>query len=303
MSCVFYPGCSLDSTARDYYLSTQAVAGALGLELPEIPDWTCCGSTPAHQSSELLALALPAQNLLAARGKTVAVCCAACYSRLKAANHTLAHDPKARAAVAEALGADYDGSTPVKHLLEIIVRDIGLKKVAERVVRPLKGLRVAAYYGCLLVRPPEVTQFDDPENPTLMDDVLAAAGAETLDWPHKTECCGASYSITDVSIVHQLTRDVLAMARDAGANCIATACPLCQLNLDLRQREIAEKFGESFDLPVFYFTQLLGLAFGLKPAQLGLRSLVVNPEPLLAAAGMLGEQVAGQRQGCTGCGH
>jgi heterodisulfide reductase subunit B len=287
MSYVFFPGCSLESTARDYYLSTQAVAGRLSLELPEMAHWTCCGSTPAHQTSELLALALPARNLLAAGGKTVAVCCAACYGRLKAANHKLARDPAARGRVAQALGADYDGTTPVKHLLEILVRDVGLAKLKARVTRPLKRLRVAAYYGCLLVRPPEVTQFDDPENPRLLDDLLAAAGAEPIEWSHKTECCGASYSITDVEIVQQLSREVLAMARDAGADCIATACGLCQLNLDLRQGDIEKKCGERFGLPVFYFTQLLGLAFGLQPRELGLRSLVVDPMPLLAEKGIV----------------
>jgi len=287
MSYLFYPGCSLESTARDYYLSTQAVAGALGLALPEVPDWTCCGSTPAHQSSELLALALPARNLLAARGETVAVCCAACYGRLKTANHKLAHDPQARASVAAALHADYDGSTQVKHLLEILGRDLGLAKLKARVTKPLRGLRVAAYYGCLLTRPPEVTKFDDPENPRLLDDVLAAAGAEPVEWPHKTECCGASYSITNVEIVHQLSRDILALARDAGADCIATACGMCQLNLDLRQEDIEKQSGEKFQLPVFYFTQLLGLAFGLGPERLGLHSLVVDPMRLLARKGLL----------------
>jgi heterodisulfide reductase subunit B len=287
MSYAFYPGCSLDSTARDYALSTRAVADALGLALPEIPGWTCCGSTPAHQSNGLLALALPARNLQAARGQTVAVCCAACYGRLKKANHVLGNDPLARAAVAEALGSEYDGSTPVKHLLEILVRDLGLPAVAKRVTRPLRGLRVAAYYGCLLVRPPKVTQFDDPENPRILDDLLAAAGAEPVAWPHKTECCGGSSSITDPGIVQALSREVLAMARDAGADCIATACGMCQLNLDLRQGDIEKTNGTTFRLPVFYFTQLLGLAFGLGPRELGLRSLVVDPEELLAAKGLL----------------
>jgi heterodisulfide reductase subunit B len=287
----FYPGCSLESTARDYYLSTQAVSKALGLELPEVKDWICCGSTPAHQSCETLSLTLPAQNLLAAKGNTVAVCCAACYGRLKAANHKIANDPKARAAVAEALGAGYDGSTPVKHLLEIIVRDLGLPKVKARVKRPLKGLRVAAYYGCLLVRPPEVTQFDNPENPRVLDDLLAAAGAEVVEWSHKTECCGASYSITNVEIVQKLSRDILAAARDAGADCIATACGMCQLNLDLRQQEIEQKYSEKFQLPIFYFTQLLGLAFGIEPNELGLQSLVVEPTRLLEEKGLCGAGV------------
>jgi heterodisulfide reductase subunit B len=282
VSYLFYPGCSLEGTARDFHLSTMSVAKALGLELPELPGWICCGSTAAHQSDPLLALALPAKNLAAANGETVAVCCAACYSRLKAANHEIARDAKVRRQVSDIIGADYDGRTPVRHLLEILARDVGPETIAAAVKRPLKGLRIVSYYGCLLSRPPEVTQFDDAENPTLMDKLVDACGAEAVDWPHKTECCGASYSITDVGIVQTLTREILAMAKAAGADCIVTACPLCQLNLDMRQKEIEAKFGESYGLPVFYFTQVLGLALGLEPKALGLGSLVVDPMALVS---------------------
>jgi heterodisulfide reductase subunit B len=282
MSYVFYPGCSLHSTAGGYRLSTEAVARALGLDLPELPDWICCGSTAAHQSNSLLSLALPAKNLLAASGKTMAVCCAACYSRLKVANHQIASTPGIRGQVAGVLGADYDGSTPVKHLLEIIRDEVGLDEIASRVSTPLTGLRVACYYGCLLVRPPDVMRFDDPENPTLLDRVMAAAGAEPVEWPHKTECCGASHSITKAEIVERLSHDILAMASASGGDCIVTACPLCQLNLDMRQRDIEARFGERLGLPVLYFTQLLGLALGLKPRELGLGSLIVDPLPMLS---------------------
>jgi heterodisulfide reductase subunit B2 len=279
----FYPGCSLEGTARDFHLSTLAVAKALGLALPEIPGWICCGSTAAHQTDPLLALVLPAKNLAAAGGRTVAVCCAACYSRLKTANHEIAKDPEVRRKVAQVVGSDYDGRTPVLHLLEILARDVGPKKIAERVTRPLKGMRVVSYYGCLLSRPPEVTNFDDAENPTLMDGLMDALGATPVDWPHKTECCGASYSITDTSIVLTLTREILSMAKLAGADAIVTACPLCQLNLDMRQKDIEAKFGETYNLPVFYFSQLMGLAMGLSPKELGLGSLVVDPKPVLSS--------------------
>jgi heterodisulfide reductase subunit B2 len=286
VSYLFYPGCSLDGTAGDFHSSTRAIMGAFGLEMPEVPDWTCCGSTAAHQSDPLLALALPAKNLLAATGHTVAVCCAACYSRLKTANHEIKKDVASREKVAAVLGADYAGHTPVLHLLEILARDIGVDAISRAVRKPLRGLRVVSYYGCLLTRPPEVTTFDDPENPTLMDKVLEAAGADVVDWPHKTECCGAGHSITDASIVKKLTREILAMAKAAGADCIATACPLCQLNLDMRQKDTERDAGEHYGLPVFYFTQLLGLALGLAPKALGLKSLVVSPRALLAARGI-----------------
>lgn len=286
MSYAFFPGCSMAGTAHDYQKSTLAVSQALGLALPEIPGWTCCGSTSAHQTDHLLSLALPAKNLAAAQGKTVAVGCAACYSRLKTANYEIASDAQMRKTVATVVGQDYDGKTEVLHLLEILARDVGLRKIAQAVRKPLKGLKLVTYYGCLLARPPEVTKFDDAENPTLMDQVLEAAGATILEWPHKTECCGAGYSITDVTIVKRLTREILAMAKAAGADCIATACPLCQMNLDLRQQDTEKASGESFQLPVFYFTQLLGLAFGISRKDLGLRSLVVSPKKVLAALGI-----------------
>lgn len=276
----------MEGTAHDYQKSTVAVSKVLGLELPEIPGWTCCGSTSAHQTDHVLSLALPAKNLVAAEGKTVAVGCAACYSRLKSANYEIANDEQMRKSVAGVVGKDYDGKTEILHLLEILARDVGMKKIADATKKPLKGLKLVTYYGCLLSRPPEVTKFDDPENPTLMDQVLEAAGATILEWPHKTECCGAGYSITDVSIVKKLTREILAMAKAAGAECIATACPLCQLNLDLRQKDTEKASGEQFNLPVFYFTQLLGLAFGLSRKELGLRSLVVSPKKLLADRGI-----------------
>ncbi len=286
MSYVFFPGCSLDGTARDFRRSTLAVAARLGLDLPELPDWTCCGSTAAHGSDALLADALPAKNLSAAAGKTVAVACAACYSRLKAANHHIAGDQAVRARVAEVVGDDYDGRTPVMHLLEILCRDIGRARIAAAIRRPLTGLKVACYYGCLLVRPPQVTRFDDAENPTLMDQLMETAGATPVDWPHKTECCGASFSITDSDIVLELSNRILSMAKAAGVDCIVTACPLCQLNLDMRQKDIEARFSRRYDLPVFYFTQLLGLAMGCTASELSLASMVVAPRALLESKGI-----------------
>ena len=212
--------------------------------------------------------------------------CAACYSRLRTANHHIAGDAALRARVAHVVGRDYDGRTPVLHLLEILGREIGIARVAAAIRRPLAGLKVACYYGCLLTRPPEIANFDDAENPMLMDRLMEAAGAAPLAWPNKTECCGASFSITDSSIVLQLSNRILAMAQAAGADCIATACPLCQLNLDMRQKDIESKFGCRYNLPVFYFTQLLGLAMGCTADELSLSSLIVGPGKLLEAKGI-----------------
>jgi heterodisulfide reductase subunit B len=290
MRYTFYPGCSLDATAKDFYSSTLAMAGKLDLELAELEDWICCGSTAAHNSDPLLADALPARNLRAAHGQTVAVACASCYSRLKMANHHIASDAAVRAKVAQVVGDDYDGLTPVRHLLEILGQDMERKQIAESIRRPLTGLKVACYYGCLLSRPPEVTQFDDAENPTLMDKLLEIAGATPVDWPHKTECCGASFSITDSGLVVELTEKLLSMAQAAGVDCIATACPLCQLNLDMRQKDVETKFGRRYNLPVFYFTQLLGLAMGCSAKEVALEKLVVDPQPLLRSKGLLGNE-------------
>ncbi len=288
MNYVFYPGCSLEGTAKDFHRSTLAVASKLELELPEIKDWICCGSTAAHSSDPLLADALPAQNLRAANGTTVAVSCAACYSRLKMANHHIAGDAEVRTRVAQVVGGDYDGNTPVRHMLEIMGQDMQ-NEIAAAIRRPLTGLKVACYYGCLLTRPPEVTQFDDPENPTLMDRLLETAGATVVDWPHKTECCGASFSIADSSIVVELTDRILAMAQASGVDCIATACPLCQLNLDMRQKDVAAKYGRRYDMPIFYFTQLLGLAMGCSASEVSLDSLIVDPRKLLESKGLGGK--------------
>jgi len=284
MRYAFFPGCSLDSTAKDFLQSTVAVAGALGVQLEEIPDWTCCGSTPAHSTDALLAAALPARNLAIAgdMGLDVVVCCAACYGRLAAANLAIAADPKLRAQVAEAIGREYQGTVRVRHFLQVLKEDVGLSEISGGTSRSLSGLKVACYYGCLLTRPRELSILDDPEDPQLMEQILVAAGAKPVEWPYKTECCGASFSITRTESVKRLGGDILKMAKDSGAECIAVACPLCQANLDLRQSDIEQSIGEEIGLPVFYFTQLLGRALGLSDDALGIGKLVTDPTKVLA---------------------
>ena len=283
MKYTFYPGCSLHSTARDFQESTEAVCAALGVELVELPNWICCGATAAHATSEELALALPAENLCNAAelGDDVVVACAACYNRMQLANLASRNDPAVREEIAKLNGRPYDGSLNVRHILEILVQDVGLDAIRDSVRRDLQGLKVACYYGCLLARPREVSIFDDPENPRLMDECLRAVGAQPIDWPHRTECCGAAHSLTSPGMALRLTGEILSMAKQAGAECVAAACPLCQSNLDLRQKDIESKSNEVFDLPVFYFTQLLGLAFALPETSLGLHRLVVSPAEIV----------------------
>lgn len=279
MKYSFFPGCSLESTAADFQASTLAVAKALGVKLEEIQGWTCCGSSPAHATDPLLAASLPARNLAIAEeaGQDVVVCCAACYGRLASANLAIREDASLRAEVARTIGREYTGSVKVRHLLQVLLEDIGPKEVRDAVTHSLGGMKVACYYGCLLTRPSELSIADDPEDPQLMENLLEAAGAETIEWPYKTECCGASFSITRTDTVKRLSGEILRMAKESGADCIAVACPLCQTNLDLRQADIEKATGERFGLPVFYFTQLLGHAFGLSDAELGIGKLMTDP--------------------------
>lgn len=284
MKYAYFPGCSLHSTAKEYDLSAREVAFALGIELQEIPDWICCGATPAHITMHLLSLVLPVKNLLKAKAMgsyEVATCCAACFSRLKIADDFMQNNPEHRAKVNEIVGQNYQGEVKVRHFLDIIVNEYGLKNLQQKVVDKLSGLKVACYYGCLLTRPHEVTQLDDLEEPHLMDDLMKTIGVEAVSWPYKTECCGASFSLTRTDIVLKLSGDILQMAYDEGAQAIVVACPLCQSNLDLRQAAIKKKFKKDFDMPIFYFTQLLGLSLGIDPKKLGFDKHIVNPAKLL----------------------
>ena len=283
MKYAYFPGCSLHSTASEYDRSTQAVCKELGIELEEIEDWNCCGATSAHSLDHTLSVALPLRNLAKAEamGLDVIAPCAACFNRLKSADAAVKKDPELLRFMEEQAGIKYEGKVRVLSLLEAISK-LGDEAIKSHVKRELSGLKVACYYGCLLLRPPDVAQFDDPENPTSLDSIIGDTGAEPIEWPYRTECCGASLSISKSEVVVKLTHDILSMAKRAGANCIATACPLCQGNLDMRQEDVEGKYGEKFGLPIFYFTQLMGLAFGLWEGHLGLSRLMVDPDPVLA---------------------
>lgn len=279
----YYPGCSLHASAKEYDESTQGLFKALKIGLKEVPDWLCCGATPAHNVDELLSLSLCAKNLELAKPVEgdLAVACAACFSRLKTAQHKLGENGEKRRQVEYALDAPLALEKPVKHLLEILARDYGLERLAEAVQQPLNGLKVACYYGCLLTRPADVPELDCAEAPTIMERVIGATGAETVPWSHRLECCGANFTLSRPGVVLQLSGDILSSAKRAGADCIMVACPLCHGNLDIRQQEIEQASGERFGMPVFYMTQLLALAAGVAPKRLGFDSMMVSPLPLL----------------------
>jgi heterodisulfide reductase subunit B len=286
MKYAYYPGCSAESTARDMHHSTLAVAAALGIEMIEPKGWTCCGATAGHQTDRTLAAALPAANLVKIRdmGLDCIVNCAACYNRMKAANYEISTEPEIRKSVSEAIGQDYDGSVKVRHFIEVLLEDVGLEKIKKAVKNQIKDLKVACYYGCLLVRPPKVVNFDDPENPTTLDKLVKAMGGETLDWPYKVECCGGGLSLSRTDVVVNLTDSILAMAKESGADCIAVSCPMCQVNLDLRQLDIKKQIKKDYQMPVVYITQLLGLALGIDSGKLGFNKLMIPATNVLEIA-------------------
>ncbi len=294
----YYPGCSGLGTSQEYELSTRAVCRALGLELREIPDWSCCGSTPAHTVDHVLSSALAARNLVQAESmgdvSAVITPCPSCLTNLKTAEHRL-HDQDFKDRVNRLLDKPVQNRLPVKSVLQVLYEDLTPAELKKRVVRPLKGLKLAPYYGCIMNRPPEVMQFDDHEHPVAMDELMQALGATVVFYPLKVECCGASFGVARRDIVARLSGKLLDMAEDKGAAAMVTACPLCQMNLDLRQGQINAATKAQHNMPVFYYTQLIGLALGLPEAELGLDKLVVSPQPVLQA--MATEQTAAQVAG------
>lgn len=279
----YFPGCSLHATGVEYNLSTKRVAGALGLSLVEPEGWLCCGSSPAHATDHLLATRLPIHNLglLAQAGDAEATLpCAACYSRFRTAVHDVKNDSVLRDAVAKEVGFDYEDQVKVSHLLDTFLDKVGLEAIAKSVKRPLAGLKVVCYYGCLLTRPPSIAKADHPEYPMRMDRLVEALGAKPLDWGYKTDCCGGSLALTRADTAMRLTEKILRNAQDVGADAIVVACSLCHVNLDTRQ-DVISRAGRSYNVPIIYFTQLMGLALGMNADDLGMNKHLTDPRPLM----------------------
>jgi heterodisulfide reductase subunit B len=274
----YYPGCSLHATAAEYDVSTRLVCQKLGVELRELEDWVCCGASAAHSTDHLLSLALPAHTLKQAeeKGLPLAVPCAMCFSRLKFTLHEL-ENKDTLALVSGAVGKELSTAVTVKPMLQVLAdEDIPLP-----IAKPLSGLKVACYYGCLLVRPPEVVGFDDAENPQTMDHLIERLGAEAIDWGLKTNCCGAGVAFARLDVVLKLSHRILSLAQKSGADCVAVACPMCHANLDMYQKDMTVKLGWKTELPVLYFTQLMGLSLGFSPKELLLDKHITNPLPML----------------------
>jgi heterodisulfide reductase subunit B len=290
----FYPGCTLHSTGIEFGASTELVCEVLDLELVEIPDWNCCGASSAHSVDYSLFLALPARNLAQAQAvglEELAIPCAACFSRLAAADLALREDGVFRAEVESVLGFQYEGRVRPRNLLDIVANDVSPAALRAPVVRPLAGLKVVSYYGCLLIRPPQYTgRWDDPEHPQSMDQVVALLGAEAVPWSYGIDCCGGSLTLNRSDVVVHLVDKLVRAAHEAGAEALVTACPMCMANVDGRQlyrggRPLPRPAKPDYEpLPIFYFTELMALAYGL-PMKKVLGRHLVDPRPLLARVG------------------
>jgi heterodisulfide reductase subunit B2 len=283
MKLTYYPGCSLHSTAVEYHESACAVFEALGVELAELDDWNCCGATPAHAINHHLSLALPLRNLVLAEKaqNDVVAPCAACYNVMKFTDNQVrrqtADAQKVNAEIETIMGAKYGATIQIRHPLEIFGSKEMLRTIAAKVARPLTGLKVVTYYGCLLTRPKDIVAFDNPEQPEIMDKVLAALGTDVRRWSYKTDCCGGSLALSQTAAVETLVAKLVSEAERAGAQAIVSACPLCQVTLDTRQDRVSNK------MPIFYFTELMGVSFGVAAAKNWLGSHIIDPVPLLSA--------------------
>ncbi len=283
MKLAYYPGCSLESSAIEYHVSTKKSAEILDVDLVEIDDWNCCGATSAHNTNKLLSIALPARNLALAEkdGLDVLAPCAACYNRFRNTEHAVRGDAEVREKVAQVIDMPYTASNKTISVLEWLVEDIGLDKIKEKISQPLTGMKAASYYGCLLVRPESHTGFDDVEDPQSMDKIVKALGATAVDWSFKSECCGAALATSRPEIGNKMIYEVLKNAKDSGAECIVTACPLCMMNLDMRQPGAVKANNDQFNIPVYYITELLAIAAGIEPNAVGVNKHFVEANSYL----------------------
>jgi len=272
MTLGFYPGCSLKGSSREYAESVLAVAETFGITMQEISDWNCCGATAAHNLNRDLSLALPARILALAekQGLTeIVVPCAACYSRLTVTRYELSKDPALKAKISEINNMEFNGTISILNIIQMIDKYI-TPVLESRVVKPFDH-KVACYYGCYLVRPHEILNFDREEDPQTMDELMLKIGATPIDWAYKTECCGAGLSVSRTKSVGRLSGKIIGDAKDRGAEAMIVVCPMCHSNLDMRRDSVNSYLGEKVDIPVLYVTQAIGLAVGIERKALALQ--------------------------------
>lgn len=293
MKISYFPGCTLKTMAKNFEDSALASASSLGIEMVELQRWNCCGTVYSLTSDDLIHQLAPIRDLIRVeeqKDNRVVTLCSMCYNTLKRANKLVQEDKEKLDKLNDLMYREdvkYDGKVKVLHLLEILKNEIGFEQIARKVKIPLKGLKVAPYYGCLLLRPPEVG-IDDPENPTILENLLESTGAEVIDYPYKTECCGSYNTVANVDLVVERAYNILRSAINQGAEAIVLSCPLCGFNLDNRQKEIKEKFSDFKNIPIFYFTQLLALSLGLDEKVCRFELNFVDPRPLLESKHLIG---------------
>lgn len=288
MQVAYYPGCTLASKAKAFDQTARWVAQKLDLELVELPQWQCCGGLVPQVTDAVMGLLAPIRILADAQviSDRLMALCSFCYNTLKRANLVFQQDSERRQKVTDFLEQQYDGSVKVVHMLELIRDEIGFDAVRSKVTKPLTGVRVAPYYGCLLLRPPKEIGLDDPEDPTVMEQLLEALGCEVVDFPRKVECCGSFMIVNRPELAVQCSTTILRSASSFGAQWLVTSCPLCQFNLDWQQMRVLESNGEISPVPVIYFTQLMALAMGAEPHLLGFEQHMVDPRPTVMELGL-----------------
>ena len=291
MKVPYYPGCTLKTSAHNFEVSALAVANILGIEMVEIPRWNCCGTVYSLTSDDLMHHIAPVRNLIRVQemnergdvtdGNRLLTLCSMCFNTMKSTNLRMENNPEDLAKINDFmyLEKDYDGKIEILHFLEIL-EEIGLDKITEKVTNPLKDLKISPYYGCMLLRPKEIS-IDDPEDPSGLERLVLALGAEVVDNPLKKMCCGSYETVQHKDIVVRLAHDILSRAEEEGAEAVITSCPLCAFNLDDRQKEIMEQYPGFKEIPVLYFTQLMAVAFGVDREDLGLNDNYIDPAPLL----------------------
>ncbi|MBS3919652.1 MAG: CoB--CoM heterodisulfide reductase iron-sulfur subunit B family protein [Deltaproteobacteria bacterium] len=289
MDYLYFPGCTLYTKAKNFDQTARDCSHLLGFELKELPNWTCCGATFPLTTDNIMALLPPSRILAKAReeGTTLTTLCAICFNVIKRTNRLIQNDGEKREKINNFIEMNYQGDLRILHYLEILKQEIGFPQIKERVKKPLAGLKAAAYYGCMLLRPFDEMGFDDKESPTLFEEFLEAMGAESVDFPYKIECCGSFQSVGSPEVATECSYKILGSAIKNGAEVVVSTCPMCTFNIDHKQSDIKEKYLGFKPIPVLYFTQLLGMAMGLDYQSLGFEQNFVDPLPLLKEKGFI----------------
>ncbi len=292
MKISYYPGCTLKNNARNFEDSTLCSLKHLGVEVEELPRWNCCGTVFSLATDDLIHHVAPIRNLLRVKESNsdkIMTLCAMCYNTLKRANERVKSDPDSLDKINKFMykeKLDYEGDVKIYHLLELLRDEIKFENLARQVIKPLKNLKVANYYGCLLVRPKEIG-LDDVENPTVLENLVTTLGGDSIDFPFKIECCAAYQTVDKPDVVADRTYHILSSAQDQGAEVVTVSCPLCAYNLDHRQEKTSQKYPDFKNIPILYFTQIMAIAFGCKKEDLRFDLHYVDPKPILKQKGLI----------------